>query len=132
MTMTETMDSRRLAGSAVVAAAVPLALSGCATMRQHEAANTEDLLAASGFQRRQASKPEQHQDLTTMPPYKLVERNKNGDVVYTFADPGNCHCLYVGGPKEFSQYQHLLMDREVAREMDDASLKWEAWGPWWW
>jgi hypothetical protein len=61
-----------------------------------------------------------------------VERNKDGKVVYTFADPEHCHCLYVGGPKEYAEYRHLLMDREVARETDDAALNWEAWGPWWW
>jgi len=132
MTITDTIDPRRLGGGAVVAAAVLLALSGCATMRRHEAAGTEQLLVAAGFQRRPADKPEQHQDLTAMPPYKLVARNKNGNVVYTFADPENCHCLYVGGPKEFSEYQRLVVDREVARDLGDASLNWAAWGPWWW
>jgi hypothetical protein len=51
--------------------------------------------------------------------------------VYTYADPENCHCLYVGGPKEFSQYQRLLVEREVTRDLGEASLNWGAWGPWW-
>jgi hypothetical protein len=132
MTIADTMGPRRLGGTAVVVAAALLALSGCATIRRHEAASTEQLLAAAGFQQRPANNPEQHQDLTTMPPYKIVARSKNGNVVYTFADPENCHCLYVGGPKEFSEYQRLLVEREVARDTSDASLNWEAWGPWWW
>jgi hypothetical protein len=132
MTLTKMMEPRRLGRPAVLAAAALLALSGCATMRRHEAAGTEELLAAAGFQQRAASKPEQHQDLATMPPYKLVARNNNGKAVYTFADPEHCHCLYVGGPKEFSEYQRLLRDRAVAQEMSNASLNWEAWGPWWW
>jgi hypothetical protein len=53
-------------------------------MRRHEAAGTEPLLVAAGFQRQAADKPEQSED------------------------------------------------REVARDLGDASLNWEAWGPWWW
>ena len=126
MTVTE------IGRAAVVAAAVLLALSGCAALRRQDAAGTEELLTAAGFQQRAASKPEQHQDLSAMPPYKLVARNNNGTTVYTFADPEHCHCLYVGGPKEFSEYQRLLTDREVAQELSGATLNWEAWGPWWW
>ena len=131
MTMAETMNPRRVGGAVVVIAAALLALSGCATIRRQEAADREQLLAAAGFQRRPASSPEQHQDLTTMPRYKIVERSKSGDVVYTYADPENCHCLYVGGPKGFSQYQRLLVEREVTRDLGEASLNWGAWGPWW-
>ncbi len=126
------IDSQRAARVAIVAAATLLALSGCATLRRQQAAGTEELLVAAGFQQRAASLPEQRQELTTMPPYKLVARNKSGQAVYTFADPEHCRCLYVGGPKEFAEYQRLLRDREVDQEMSDASLNWEAWGPWWW
>jgi hypothetical protein len=126
------IDSQRVARVAIVAAATLLVLSGCATLRRQQAAGTEELLVAAGFQQRAASLPEQRQDLTTMPPYKLVARNRSGQVVYTFADPEHCRCLYVGGPKELAEYQRLLTAREVAQEMSDASLNWEAWGPWWW
>jgi hypothetical protein len=131
MTIIETMEPRRLGNAAVLTTAALLALSGCATLRRQEAADREQLLAAAGFQQRAANGPEQHQDLATMPPYKVVARSKAGQVVYTYADPERCHCLYVGGPKEFSEYQRLLVDREVARETGDASLNWEMWGPWW-
>ena len=132
MTRPMTLDPRRLARAAALTAAALLALSGCASIRRHEAADTEDLLAAAGFQRREADQPSRQQDLASMPPYKVVERSKDGKVIYTFADPEHCHCVYVGGPKEYAEYRHLLMDREVARETDDAALNWEAWGPWWW
>jgi hypothetical protein len=101
-------------------------------MRRHEAASTEQLLAAAGFQMRPANSPEQLRDLTTMPPRKLVSRTKDGTTVYTFADPDNCHCLYVGGPTEYSAYQRLQVQKEIAAEMDQASMDWAAWGPWWW
>jgi hypothetical protein len=132
MTTADTMDRRRLGGSVVVVAAALLALSGCATMRRHEAAGTEQLLAAAGFQMRPANSPQQLQDLRTMPPLKLVSRSKDGNAMYTFADPDSCHCLYVGGPKEYSAYQRLLVEREIAAEKDEALVDWGRLGPWWW
>ena len=129
MTIAETRHPRCL-GGAVIGVAL-LALSGCATIHQQQAADREQLLAAAGFQQRAASDPEQHEDLSTMPPYKIVKRNANGDVLYTFADPEFCHCVYVGGPKEFSEYQRLLVDREIARDLSEASMNWGSSGVWW-
>ena len=124
MTIADTLDRRRLVGFVVLFAAALLVLSGCATICRHEAASTEQLLAAAGFQRRPADSPEQREGLTTMPPLKLVARSKDGNVVYTYSDPANCRCLYVGGAKEYAKYQHLAVEQEVRREAD-----WEPW-PW--
>jgi hypothetical protein len=132
MTTVETMNRRGFGGLVVLFAGALVALSGCATIRAHEAASTERLLAAAGFQMRPADSPERLQDLATMPPFKVVSRSKDGNVVYTFADPENCHCLYVGGPKEYSAYERLRVEREIASEMNEASMNWDMWGPWWW
>ena len=53
-------------------------------------------------------------------PYRLESHTKDGKVVYTYADPDGCKCLYVGGPKEYSEYQHLRLQRQIAAH--------EAWG----
>ena len=132
MTTAHTVNDRRHARCAVLFAAALLALSGCATIRAHEAATTERLLAAAGFQMRPAESPERVRGLATMPPLKVVSRSQDGNVVYTFADPENCHCLYVGGPKEYSAYERLVVEKEIARETSAASMNWEVWGPWWW
>lgn len=108
----------------------PLALSGCASVRQREAADTERLLTAAGFQQRIADSPERLAHLRTMPPLKLVARDKDGQVVYTFADPESCRCLYVGGAKEYAKYQHLAVDQEASRETDSESRPWVLWGSW--
>jgi len=129
MTIADTLDRRRLVGFVVLFAAALLVLSGCATIRRHEAARTEQLLAA-GFQRRPADSPERRQDLTTMPPFKLVAQSKDGNVVYTFSDPANCRCLYVGGPNESSTYERLRVEREIATDMNEASMNGDVWGPW--
>jgi hypothetical protein len=81
-----------------------LTFSGFASVRQKEAADTGRLLTAAGFQQRLADSPERLAHLRTMSPLKLVARNKAGQVIYTFADPERCRCLYVGGAKEYGRF----------------------------
>jgi len=124
-------DHRRRARSVVLLAAI-LAVAGCATMRQHDAASTEELLAAAGFQMRPADTPERVATLDSMPRKKLVVRSKDGNIVYTYADPDKCHCLYVGGRKEYSALQRLRDQREMAAHDAEAAMEWPGWGPWPW
>src|SRR6267378_2720903 len=112
-----------------------LALSGCATLRGLEAGKTEQLLAGAGFQRRAVDTSERLGDRATMPPFKIVARNNDGNVVYTFADPEKCHCLYVGGSKEYTAYQRLVTERQIAQERiwaEEDAMSWGLWGPWYW
>ena len=128
MMTVDTVDHRRGARSFVLFAAI-LALAGCATIRRNEATSTEQLLAASGFQIRPADTPQRLADLNSMPRQKLVVRSKDGTVVYTYADPDNCHCLYVGGPKEYSRYRRLRVQRAVDAGNRAAATDWGPWGP---
>src|SRR5712691_1336775 len=99
-----------------VALAAAMLLTGCATIRRSEARSTEQLLAAAGFVMRPADTAERQQRLAAMPPYRLVSRTKDGKVVYTYADPGTCKCLYVGGSKEYSEYQRLRVQHQIATD----------------
>ena len=69
-----------------------------------------------------------------MPPYRIVSQTKDGKFVYTFADPENCHCLYVGGPNEYSEYQrqHLTVERGITQDLAAESMDSSRWGPWSW
>jgi hypothetical protein len=67
-----------------------------------------------------------------MPPRKLVSQAKDGNFVYSYADPDYCQCLYVGGPQEYSAYQRLAVRKEIAQERLDAAMDWDMWGPWRW
>ena len=119
----------------LVIAAALLTLSGCAAIRRQEAASTEQLLAAAGFQMRAADNPERVHDLTVMPPLKIVARSQDNNVRYTFADPYKCRCLYVGGSKEYSAYQHLVTEQQIAQERiwaEEDAMNWGLWGPWYW
>ena|SRR5438093_5497725 len=113
----------------LVFAVALLTLSGCATIRRHEAASTEQLLAAAGFQMRPADNPERIHDLTVMPPLKIVARSQDDNVRFTFADPYKCRCLYVGGPEEYSAYQRLVREKQIAEERLQAAEKDGLWGP---
>jgi hypothetical protein len=109
-----------------------LLLAGCTAIRRSEARQTEPLLAAAGFQAIPANTPERLTDLHTMPPLQLVARPKDGHFVYTYADPYDCQCLYVGGPAEYSAYQRLAVQKAIAEAQRQAALDWELWGPWRW
>ena len=114
----------------LVFAAAVLTLCGCATIRRDEAASTEELLAAAGFQVRPADKAERIDDLQGMPPRKLVARKQDAKVTYTFADPYTCRCLYVGGAKEYSAYQRLAREKRIEEErLNDGEPMDGLWGP---
>jgi hypothetical protein len=115
----------------LLALIIALPLAGCAAIQRSEARDTEHVLAAAGFQAKPAETPERLARLKTMPPRKLVARSKDGNFVYTYADPDYCHCLYVGGPKVYAAYQRLAAEKEIAEEQQEAAMDWDVWGPWW-
>jgi hypothetical protein len=111
------------------------ALGGCAALERQEVADTEKLLAAAGFEMRPADSAERQQDLANMPPFEVVARRRGEKTVYTYADPQNCRCLYVGAPEAFAEYRRLALSEAIALDMSEVSLNptfmsWGAWGAW--
>jgi hypothetical protein len=117
---------------AIFVAAAALTLAGCATLHRGEARDTEQVLAAAGFRAKPADTPAKLENLNTMPPRKLVSHVEGGHFVYSYADPDNCHCLYVGGDKEYSAFQKLSVEKQIADERYMAEMDWDPWGPWIW
>jgi hypothetical protein len=120
--------------AAALAAVCLVTFSGCAAIRRHEAAGTEQLLAAAGFEMRPADNPERLRNLAAMPPFKIVARDRDRRVTYTYADPDKCRCLYVGGPKEYTAYQRLVVEKQIEQERlwrEQQEMDWSVWGPWW-
>jgi len=126
-------DTRMVLSIGLAAAVM---LTGCAAIQRSEARSAEQLLAAAGFVMRPADTAERQQRLAALPPYRLESRTKDGELVYTYADPDGCKCLYVGGPKEYSEYQHLRAQRQIAADeawgAHVADMDWDLWGPAWW
>src|SRR3989441_4640143 len=112
------MNDRVCKGRTVlsVALAAAMVLTGCATIRRSEAHSTEQLLAAAGFVMRPADTAERQQRLAARPPYRLESHTKDGKGVYTYAHPEGCKWPYVGGAKEYSEYQHLRLQRQIAAD----------------
>jgi len=113
------MFAARLVASIALSAAVML--TGCVAIQRSEMRSTEQLLAAAGFEMRPADTAERQRHLAARPRYRLEKHTEDGREVYTYADPGGCHCLYLGGSKEYAEFQRLK-----APQVD-----WDIWGgPW--
>jgi len=115
------LERRSVTNIARLTIAAMVLLAGCATIRGLQARETEQLLTAAGFKKQLVD--------AAGPPYQLVSRTKDGTVQYTYADPDNCRCVYLGGSKEYAEYRRLArLDDERRRAAEDA---WDrnSWGP---
>ena len=95
--------------------------AGCATIQRLEATETERMLTTAGFHMVPADTPERQKDLRSRPPLRIVSRTKDGNVEYTYADPDNCRCLYIGGDKEYAEYEALRVKKETAQRAGESS-----------
>ena len=111
---------------AVLLLSILAAATGCATVQAAATRSTQDMLAAAGFQAQPADTPQQIAELQSLPARRLLSRTQDGAVSYVFSDPAGCHCLYVGGEREYQEYQRLRLQKEGA---DDKSMNCQGW-PW--
>ena len=114
-------------------------LGGCTWLEKQEAKSDENLLTAAGFRIKPADSPQRAEQLATMPPLQMQQRITDGNVVYTYADPYRCQCLYVGNEANYQEYKRLGVEQQIAQEnmaasmaAEDAAMDWGMWGPWWW
>lgn len=131
------MTTKRLfrpAGGLWLAAAVTL--GGCAT-QQEIVSQKEDSLAAAGFVEHPANTPERQAMLNRLPPHHFVRRVHGDSVVYVYADPLVCDCLYVGSQEAYGRYQQHIQQQQLADQQEmtaqmysDPAWNWGAWGPW--
>jgi hypothetical protein len=113
--------------------ALGLSVTGCAAIRAHQTAETEQILSAAGFQVEPADTPEKLAHLQTLTPRKVVRDTRNGQPQYVYADPERCKCLYVGDEKRYQRYEELSLQKQIADEQLSAAQYWGGWpGPWGW
>jgi hypothetical protein len=116
--------------TALVSFAVCVAVSACSQVQ-----NKEDMLAAVGFTLVPANTPQRQAALTAMPAHKFVHQVHNNAVVYTYADPTICDCLYFGNQAAYDRYranvfqQNLANEQEMTAQMNQ--MDWGTWGPGW-
>jgi hypothetical protein len=108
-----------------------VALTGCAA----QVTQKEDLLAAAGFTLVPVNTPQRQASLATMPPHKFVHQVRNGAVIFTYADPTICHCLYVGNQAAYDRYRQDVFAKNLANEQQMTAeaypMDWSGWGPGW-
>ena len=121
--------------TSIAAACAVLLLFGCSTT-QTSTQNRESLLAASGFKVITPKTTAQQQKLQNLPAGKVTMVQKAGKTYYIFPNPAH-NQAYVGGPKQYRQYQQLRADNKLAKESlesaemyQDASMQWSVWGGW--
>jgi hypothetical protein len=109
-----------------------VALAACAQAVQ----NKEDMLAAAGFTLVPANTAQRQTALAALPPHKFVRQVRNGRVIYTYADPTICDCLYVGDQAAYGRYRQNVFQQNLANEQQmTAEMNQMDWGPWgsgWW
>jgi hypothetical protein len=121
--------------SLAISMAVCTALLSCATT-QTSTQNKESMLVASGFKVITPKTAAQQQKLQNLPPGKVTMIQKRGKTYYIFPDPVQ-NRAYVGGPKEYQEYQQLRTENKLAAEdletaemYQDAEMQWSLWGGW--
>jgi len=112
---------------------------GACTGQSDRIADKEDLLAAAGFDVLPASNPTRQREITGLPPHHFLSQIKGDKVIYLYADPLVCNCLYVGTQAAYDRYRQEVFQRQLANEQQvtadvlaDDSWDWSPWGPGWW
>ena len=116
-------------------AACTIMLLGCASTST-STQNKESMLVASGFKVITPKTAAQQQKLQNLPPGKVTMIQRKGKAYYIFPDPAH-NVAYVGGPKQYRNYQQLRAenkltkeDLETAETYQDAEMQWSLWGGW--
>jgi hypothetical protein len=121
---------RQIKAIAVLFAVCIMALA-CAMQTQ----NKEDMLAAAGFTLVPANTTQRQTSLRTLPPHKFVRQVRNNTVLYTYADPTICDCLYVGNQAAYDRYRQNVFAKNIADEQQMTAqmnqIDWDPWGPGW-
>jgi hypothetical protein len=119
------------------AAVVAVAITGCASIANQSAMDTERRLSAAGFQMKLADTPEKMARLKTMTERKVVATTMDGKTVFAYADPTTCKCVYVGSEANYQAYQRLSIQQNIANEQrataeasEANEMNWNAWGAW--
>ena len=112
-------------------------LAGCTAISNQNAIAVERKLAAAGFQTKLATTDDQLAHLQTLQQRTLFPTQKDGGVVYVYADAEGCKCLMVGAEENYQEYQRIVLQqraaneqRMAAAEMEEASMNWDMWGGW--
>jgi hypothetical protein len=111
-----------------------LLLSACQTPQQ-AVQSKEDLLAAAGFAIKPANTPARLAAMKKLPPHKFVQQTSGTNIVWLYADPTICQCVYFGDQTAWSNYRAMVFAKQLANEqqmtaiMNQNAFDFGPWGP---
>lgn len=93
-----------------------------------------ELVRQAGFRAIPADTPERLARLSQLTPaLVVVPRERNGERIYTLADPYVCRCLYVGEEAEYVRFRQLSaaarLEQESRQPLPPTTFDWEYWSP---
>jgi hypothetical protein len=122
----------------LTAVSMSVLITACATPVER-ANEKNDLLSAAGFHIVPVTTDQQRLALQTLPPNRVVQKVKDGKVIFVYADPYACGCLYIGDEAAWDNYkreqlqQNFIDQQRMTAEMNEnAAWNWSMWGPGWW
>jgi hypothetical protein len=101
--------------------AAGLLLTGCQSTQQ-SVQSKEDLLAAAGFTIKPANTPARLAAMKRLPPHKFVQQTNAGNVVWVYADPTICQCVYFGDQTAWSNYRAMVFAKQLANEQQMTAI----------
>jgi hypothetical protein len=111
--------------------AICAALSACAQIQ----GGKDDMLIGAGFTPVPANTPQRQAALASIPPHTFVHEMHGGRVLYAYADPTACGCLYIGTQAAYDRYRDQVSLAELSnvRQMNDEMyhMDWDSWGAGW-
>jgi len=95
----------------------------------------DDMLIGAGFTPVPANTPQRQAALASIPPHTFVHEMRGGRVLYAYADPTTCDCLYIGNQAAYDRYleQVSLAELSNVQQMNDEMyhMDWDTWGAGW-
>jgi hypothetical protein len=110
--------------SVVILAVFGIALAGCATLQKSEAMDTEQSLAAAGFEMKRADTPAKLAHLQSLPQRHFFPHEVKGTTYYVYADATYCKCMYYGDHEAYRTFY-----KNQYTSIEDMA-QWNLWGPW--
>jgi hypothetical protein len=118
--------------AALAALGLCIAVAACTAAVQ----NKEDMLAAAGFTIVPANTTQRQAALAAMLPHKFSQQTRNGRVLFVYADPTICDCLYISDQAAYDRYRANVFAKNLANEQQFTAqineMNWGAWGAGWW
>jgi len=110
---------RRLSPGLIIGTA--LLVSACQSPQQ-SVQSKEDLLAAAGFTIKPANTAARLTAMQKLPPHKFVQQTNGSSVVWVYADPTICQCVYFGDQAAWSNYRAMVFAKRLANEQQMTAL----------